>query len=115
MFVVESVHEDSLRSLMRRVLDVLAEDDQVDGDLRFYILRLVQSIELTLDDKTIGRGFDIAEATRQLWVALRAAEGAGTKRSHIWRETWLQMTAGTLAGAAVEIGKVSVAAVTDTA
>lgn len=111
VFELEPIHDESLRTLIHRVRETLEQDRELDETLRQYIHRLLQSIEIALDDDAIGAGFDAAEAIRQLWVALRAAEGASTGSSSVWRDLWTQITAGIVAGGALQAGTVAIGAI----
>ncbi|MDY0892991.1 hypothetical protein [Frigoribacterium sp. CFBP9030] len=64
-----------LRALLEDVSSLLLEDASISDELRLYIRRLVADITASLDDETLGDGFDLGGAAERLWVALFAAAG----------------------------------------
>lgn len=103
--------ENRLRAILDRARKALEEDETLDAPLREYIHRLLQSIQNALDDAAVGGGFDMAEAVQALWVALRAAESASKANKTVWRDIWTQILAGSVSGALVEAGVITIAAI----
>lgn len=102
----------TLRSVLDEVRDLLEKDDSLDQALRQYIHRLLTLIQNALDDEAVGAATDMATRVRELWVALRAAEGASVEKKSRWNKVWWKIWPSAAAGAVVEGGSVLVQALT---
>lgn len=89
-FLDGKVHEfdpsssSALREVLRQARSLLEADSSIDPHLRTYLHRLLHEMQTALDDEAVGVGFDMAEAVRRLWVALRAAASASERRKAEW-------------------------------
>jgi hypothetical protein len=112
VYSISSEGTETLREILDRAAAVLEEDASLDAELRVYIHRLLQSIRIALDDDAVGVATDYAECVRQLWVALRAAEGASKTKGSEWRGIWTQIATAATAGALVEGGSILLKSIT---
>jgi hypothetical protein len=96
----------SLGHLVDQAREALVADDTLPAELVQYIHQLLQEIRVALNNEEIGRTFDFAEATRRLWVSLRAASGAseGDEQKSRWRKLADAIAVGTVSSAVIESG-----------
>ncbi|MBW9094625.1 hypothetical protein JNB62_13090 [Microbacterium jejuense] len=104
--------EANIRQILRSARDLLEQDDSLDDGLKMYIHRLLSEIERALDDAAVGASYDFAAGVEQLYVAVRAAAGASTKASGLWRDLGVQFTAGLLSSGVLQGGTAILAAIT---
>lgn len=100
----------TLRSVLAQARGLLENDESIDHHLRLYLHRLLHEMQSALDDEAVGVGFDLPEAVRRLWVALRAAESASEDKKAEWMAIWKQIATGIASGLMVEAGVIVVRA-----
>lgn len=93
---------EALRDLVSRARTALESDAALSSELREYIHRLLQQIEIALDDEGVGATFDYAAAIQRLFVAFKAAESERTPGKGTWASLWTQILSGTVSGAIVQ-------------
>lgn len=81
---LEDLGTASLRSIIADARNALKIDDQLSQELRLYIHRLLQQVEVAMDDDAVGAAFDYEDAVMRLFVAFKAAEGEQTAATGAW-------------------------------
>lgn len=79
-------HRSAVRQSLAEIVSLLGQDDSISDQLRLYILRLVQEIQLASDEFEVTGRFDAEEAMERLWVALLAASGQSKKHRATWKK-----------------------------
>lgn len=93
--------EDDLRSVLDQARTLLEADASLDPALRHFVHRLLQSIQNALDDDSMRGAFDFDGAIANLFLALRAAEGA-SKEPARWKNIIDSLMTGVATGLMVE-------------
>jgi len=78
--------EQTLRTVLNTVFELLSDDEGLSDSLRAYIYRLANEMRTALDDESLVGSFDFADAAERLWVALQAAAGQSQRNESAWKQ-----------------------------